>query len=204
MLFLSIPMFESSIHNKGWLGEILHTRALQPIVMWQTLVGHSYLVLKTKTSIFLVSYSVVSGNSFWEHLFDVYEKWVVFQKKKPERHISKRVQQTGFLENGGKRKEKKTNTKQATILAYYGLIASCECECESVSFLLILYCWYVVCSIWTVDLAHLLQKFSVRFSYFTVTLGANPNFSAETFYKVMPCQINCCPFLLYRVSSFFV
>ncbi|PSS34513.1 hypothetical protein CEY00_Acc01613 [Actinidia chinensis var. chinensis] len=38
-------------------------------------------------------------------------------------------------------------------------------------------------SIWTVDLAHLLQKFSVRFSYFTVTLGANPNFSVETFYK---------------------
>ncbi|EEF38183.1 Protein C22orf13, putative [Ricinus communis] len=38
-------------------------------------------------------------------------------------------------------------------------------------------------SIWTVDLAYLLQKFSVRFSYFTVTLGANPNYSAETFYK---------------------
>ncbi|KAL3521152.1 hypothetical protein ACH5RR_019301 [Cinchona calisaya] len=38
-------------------------------------------------------------------------------------------------------------------------------------------------SIWTVDLAYLLQKFSVKFSYFTVTLGANPNFCAETFYK---------------------
>ncbi|KAJ8764072.1 hypothetical protein K2173_004970 [Erythroxylum novogranatense] len=38
-------------------------------------------------------------------------------------------------------------------------------------------------SIWTVDLAYVLQKFSVRFSYFTVTLGANPNYSAETFYK---------------------
>ncbi|XP_012088292.1 guanylyl cyclase 1 isoform X2 [Jatropha curcas] len=38
-------------------------------------------------------------------------------------------------------------------------------------------------SIWTVDLAYLLQKFSVRFSYFTVTIGANPNYSAETFYK---------------------
>lgn len=38
-------------------------------------------------------------------------------------------------------------------------------------------------SIWTVDLAYLLQKFSVSFSYFTVTLGANPNFSVETFYK---------------------
>ncbi|CAK9171815.1 unnamed protein product [Ilex paraguariensis] len=38
-------------------------------------------------------------------------------------------------------------------------------------------------SIWTVDLAYLLQKFSVPFSYFTVTLGANPNFSVETFYK---------------------
>lgn len=38
-------------------------------------------------------------------------------------------------------------------------------------------------SIWTVDLAYLLQNFSVNFSYFTVTLGANPSFSVETFYK---------------------
>ncbi|KAK3034943.1 hypothetical protein RJ639_032343 [Escallonia herrerae] len=41
----------------------------------------------------------------------------------------------------------------------------------------------LLCSIWTVDLAYLLQKYSVSFSYFTVTLGANPNFSVETFYK---------------------
>lgn len=38
-------------------------------------------------------------------------------------------------------------------------------------------------SIWTVDLAYLLQKLSISFSYFTVTLGANPDFSVETFYK---------------------
>ncbi|KAG9453215.1 hypothetical protein H6P81_006119 [Aristolochia fimbriata] len=38
-------------------------------------------------------------------------------------------------------------------------------------------------SIWTVDLAYLLQKYSVSFSFLTVTLGANPNFSAETYYK---------------------
>ncbi|KAA8534149.1 hypothetical protein F0562_031658 [Nyssa sinensis] len=38
-------------------------------------------------------------------------------------------------------------------------------------------------SIWTVDLTYLLQRFSISFSYFTVTLGANPNFSVETFYK---------------------
>ncbi|XP_011084991.1 protein GUCD1 isoform X2 [Sesamum indicum] len=38
-------------------------------------------------------------------------------------------------------------------------------------------------SIWTVDLAYLLQKFSVRFTYCTVTLGANPDFSVERFYK---------------------
>nr|ADJ94125.1 guanylyl cyclase [Hippeastrum hybrid cultivar] len=38
-------------------------------------------------------------------------------------------------------------------------------------------------SIWTVDLAYLLHKFSVNFSFFTVTLGANPNYSAETFYR---------------------
>lgn len=38
-------------------------------------------------------------------------------------------------------------------------------------------------SIWTVDLAYLLHKFSVSFSFFTVTLGANPSYSAETFYR---------------------
>ncbi|KAK3138606.1 hypothetical protein QOZ80_5AG0371020 [Eleusine coracana subsp. coracana] len=38
-------------------------------------------------------------------------------------------------------------------------------------------------SIWTVDLAYLLNKFSVSFSFLTVTLGANPQYSAETFYR---------------------
>ncbi|GJV79345.1 GUCD1-like protein [Tanacetum coccineum] len=38
-------------------------------------------------------------------------------------------------------------------------------------------------SIWTVDLAYLLRKLSVRFLFFTVTIGANPDFSVETFYK---------------------
>ncbi|EPS58285.1 guanylyl cyclase, partial [Genlisea aurea] len=38
-------------------------------------------------------------------------------------------------------------------------------------------------SIWTVDLAYLLQKFSISFMYFTVTLEANPKFSVEAFYK---------------------
>lgn len=38
-------------------------------------------------------------------------------------------------------------------------------------------------SIWTVDLAYMLRKFSVNFSYFTITIGANPNFCVETFYK---------------------
>lgn len=38
-------------------------------------------------------------------------------------------------------------------------------------------------SIWTVDLAYLLQRFSIAFSYFTVTFGANPNYSVESFYK---------------------
>ncbi|KAL5203364.1 hypothetical protein ABZP36_014316 [Zizania latifolia] len=38
-------------------------------------------------------------------------------------------------------------------------------------------------SIWTVDLAYLLNKFSVCFSFFIVTLGANPQYSVETFYR---------------------
>ena len=45
--------------------------------------------------------------------------------------------------------------------------------------------WLLFCSIWTVDLAYLLQRFSVSFSYFTVTLGANPNYCLESFYKVI-------------------
>ncbi|WOL14971.1 protein GUCD1 [Canna indica] len=38
-------------------------------------------------------------------------------------------------------------------------------------------------SVWTVDLAHLLHKFSVKFSFLTVTLGANPDYSAESYYR---------------------
>lgn len=47
--------------------------------------------------------------------------------------------------------------------------------------------WYFCtsfCSIWTVDLAYLLHKFSVDFSFLTVTLGANPDYSAESYYRV--------------------
>lgn len=42
--------------------------------------------------------------------------------------------------------------------------------------------FFLFCSIWTVDLAYLLHKFTVNFSFFTVTLGANPSYTAETFY----------------------
>ncbi|KAL5647943.1 hypothetical protein ACJX0J_042298, partial [Zea mays] len=38
-------------------------------------------------------------------------------------------------------------------------------------------------SIWTVDLAYLLNKFSISFSFCTVTLGANPQYSVESFYR---------------------
>ncbi|XWS56648.1 hypothetical protein CRYUN_Cryun09bG0104000 [Craigia yunnanensis] len=52
-------------------------------------------------------------------------------------------------------------------------------------------------SIWTVDLAYLLQKFSVRFSFYTVTFGANPNYSGETYYKEQ------LPYDLVRVDKLF-
>ncbi|CAN1338952.1 Guanylyl cyclase 1 [Linum perenne] len=42
---------------------------------------------------------------------------------------------------------------------------------------------HCTCSVWTVDLAFLLKRFSVRFSYCTVTIGANPHFSVEKYYK---------------------
>ncbi|XP_078178920.1 guanylyl cyclase 1 isoform X1 [Carex rostrata] len=38
-------------------------------------------------------------------------------------------------------------------------------------------------SIWTVDLAYLLHKFSVNFSFLTVTVGVNPSYSAQSFYQ---------------------
>ena len=47
-----------------------------------------------------------------------------------------------------------------------------------------IFLFFSFCSIWTVDLAYLLHKFSVNFSFFTVTLGANPSYSAEAFYRV--------------------
>lgn len=50
-------------------------------------------------------------------------------------------------------------------------------------------CQYFVCSIWTVDLAYLLHKYLVKFSFFTVTVGANPSYSVETFYQVISYHI---------------
>ncbi|KAK8976696.1 hypothetical protein V6N11_057294 [Hibiscus sabdariffa] len=40
-------------------------------------------------------------------------------------------------------------------------------------------------TIWTVDLAYLLQRFPVRCFYYTVTFGANPDYSDETCYRVI-------------------
>ncbi|GLC36565.1 hypothetical protein PLESTM_000460800 [Pleodorina starrii] len=37
-------------------------------------------------------------------------------------------------------------------------------------------------SIWTVDLAHLLRRFGLAVSFFTVTLGPNPAYANESFY----------------------
>ncbi|QDZ22648.1 guanylyl cyclase [Chloropicon primus] len=38
-------------------------------------------------------------------------------------------------------------------------------------------------SIWTIDIAHLLRHFGLKVKYFTVTLGANPAYADEKFYK---------------------
>lgn len=38
-------------------------------------------------------------------------------------------------------------------------------------------------SIWTVDLAHLLNDFGLEVHFFTITVGANPEFVGESFYK---------------------
>ncbi|KAD5962134.1 hypothetical protein E3N88_13607 [Mikania micrantha] len=55
-------------------------------------------------------------------------------------------------------------------------------------------------SIWTVDLAYLLQKLSIRFSFFTVTLGANPDFSMEKFYKEQLANDICRVDMLFQRS----
>lgn len=70
---------------------------------------------------------------------------------------------------------------------YFFAIYLCFCFNFSLSF----------SSIWTVDLAYLLQKFSVIFSFFTVTIGANPNFSVESFYKVASSTKLNIPFLSF-------
>lgn len=38
-------------------------------------------------------------------------------------------------------------------------------------------------SIWTVDLAYLLRRFGADVTFCTITLGANPDFAAESFYR---------------------
>ena len=40
----------------------------------------------------------------------------------------------------------------------------------------------LLCSIWTIDLAHLLRRFGMEVVFCTITLGANPAFSSEAFY----------------------
>jgi len=38
-------------------------------------------------------------------------------------------------------------------------------------------------SIWTIDIAHLLRHFNLQVKFFTITLGANPAYADEKFYK---------------------
>ena len=41
------------------------------------------------------------------------------------------------------------------------------------------------CSVWTVDLAHMLRKFGLEVRYTTLTLGTNPGYAEEAFYGQM-------------------
>lgn len=41
------------------------------------------------------------------------------------------------------------------------------------------------CSVWTVDLAHLLRSFGLAVQYSTLTLGTNPGYVEEAFYGQM-------------------
>ncbi|CAN1338954.1 Guanylyl cyclase 1 [Linum perenne] len=65
----------------------------------------------------------------------------------------------------------------ACIVMVLNTVGICDCSIEALE---------DMCdtnSVWTVDLAFLLKRFSVRFSYCTVTIGANPHFSVEKYYK---------------------
>ncbi len=42
-----------------------------------------------------------------------------------------------------------------------------------------------MCSVWTVDLAHLLRSFGLAVHYSTLTLGTNPGYVEEAFYGHM-------------------
>ena len=55
--------------------------------------------------------------------------------------------------------------------------------------------YWLLFSIWTVDLAYLLQSFSVSLCYFTVMFGANLNYCVESFYKVIHYYHETCTVL---------
>jgi len=40
----------------------------------------------------------------------------------------------------------------------------------------------VPCSIWTIDLAHLLRRFGMSVVFTTITVGTNPEYADELFY----------------------
>ncbi len=40
-----------------------------------------------------------------------------------------------------------------------------------------------LCSIWTVDLAYLLRRFGLEVEFTTITIGANPEYAKESFYR---------------------
>ncbi len=42
---------------------------------------------------------------------------------------------------------------------------------------------WCACSIWTVDLAYLLRRFGLEVELTTITIGANPAYAKESFYK---------------------
>ena len=62
-----------------------------------------------------------------------------------------------------------------------GLIPVASSE-NRLSTSLVLTC-FAVCSIWTVDLAYLLRRFGLDVEFTTITIGANPDYAKESFYR---------------------
>lgn len=59
--------------------------------------------------------------------------------------------------------------------------------------------WYCTCSVWTVDLAHLMRHFGLDVTLATTMIGANPGYFREGFYMENMAEDQCRVTQLFKV-----